>query len=78
MRLADVLAHSRRVLEGLTLAELEAKRESSRDGREYSVAWCLAHVLKHTALHLRHMQLKVSFGSNTEALPHRLQVLQCN
>jgi uncharacterized damage-inducible protein DinB len=57
MRLTEVLAHSRLVLEGLTLADLETKRISSRDGREYSVAWCLAHALEHTALHLGHMQL---------------------
>ena len=56
-RLANAFDHSRRVLEGLTLADLEATRISPRDGRPFSVAWCLAHALEHTALHLGHMQV---------------------
>ena len=56
-RLAETLAHSRAVLEGLPLADLEATRVSPRDGREFSVAWCLAHALEHTALHLGHAQI---------------------
>jgi len=56
-RLTGALEHSQRVLEDLTLADLEASRVSPRDGRQFSVAWCLAHALEHTALHLGHMQL---------------------
>jgi uncharacterized damage-inducible protein DinB len=56
-RLANAFDHSRRVLEGLTPADLEATRISPRDGRTFSVAWCLAHALEHTALHLGHMQV---------------------
>lgn len=56
-RLAGSLEHSQRVLEGLTLSDLEALRVSPRDGRQFSAAWCLAHALEHTALHLGHMQL---------------------
>jgi len=56
-RLEAVLAHSRTVLERLTLAELEAKRSNPRDGREYTVAWAVFHALEHTALHLGQMQL---------------------
>jgi len=56
-RLAKTLAHSQAVLEGLTLPDLEAARVSPRDGRTFTVAWCLAHALEHTALHLGHMQI---------------------
>jgi uncharacterized damage-inducible protein DinB len=56
-QLVGALEHSQRVLEGLTLSDLEAPRVSPRDGRQFSVAWCLAHALEHTALHLGHMQL---------------------
>jgi class 3 adenylate cyclase len=56
-RLADALAHSRGVLEELTLEDLEAVRVSPRDGREFSVAWALAHALEHTAIHVGHAQL---------------------
>ena len=56
-RLATVSAYVRGVLEQLTLPELEAVRTSPRDGREFSVAWCLAHALEHMAIHLGHIQI---------------------
>jgi uncharacterized damage-inducible protein DinB len=56
-RLEAALAHTRTVLEELTLADLEARRVSTRDGREVTVAWSLAHTLEHTALHLGHAQI---------------------
>jgi len=56
-RLDAALAHSRAVLEGLTLSDLDALRPSSRDGREYTIAWALAHALGHTAVHVGHMQI---------------------
>lgn len=56
-RLEAALAHSRTVLERLTLAELEVKRTNPGDGRQYTVAWALFHTLEHTALHLGQMQL---------------------
>ena len=51
------LAHSRAVLEGLDPADLEGLRVSPRNGRQVTVAWCLAHALEHTALHLGHMEI---------------------
>jgi len=51
------LAHSRAVLEGLEPADLETLRISPRNGRQVTVAWCLAHALEHTALHLGHMEI---------------------
>jgi uncharacterized damage-inducible protein DinB len=56
-RLDAALAHSRSVLEQLTLANLDEQRLASRAGREVTVAWALAHALEHTATHLGHMQL---------------------
>jgi len=51
------LAHSRAVLEQLEPADLERLRVSPRNGRQVTVAWCLAHALEHTALHLGHMEI---------------------
>jgi hypothetical protein len=56
-RLYGCSAYVRGVLESLTLQDLEVKRVSPRDGREFSVAWCLAHALEHTAIHLGHIQI---------------------
>ena len=55
--LAAALAHSQAVLEELTLPDLEATYVSPRDERQFTGAWCLAHALEHTALHLGHMQI---------------------
>jgi uncharacterized damage-inducible protein DinB len=55
--LTDALDHSQHVIAGLTPDELEETRVSSRDGRPFTVSWCLAHALEHMALHLGHMQL---------------------
>ncbi len=55
--LGRTLAHSRAVLEGLGLADLEELRVSPHNGRQVTVAWCLAHALEHTALHLGHMEI---------------------
>jgi uncharacterized damage-inducible protein DinB len=41
----------------LTLQELDATRSVPRNGRSVSVGWALCHVLKHTSLHLGHMQI---------------------
>ena len=55
--LADVLAHSRNVLENLTLQDLERSFISPRGGRRFTVAWALAHALEHMAIHLGQMRL---------------------
>jgi hypothetical protein len=56
-RLTDTLAHSRSVLEKLTLDDLATPCRSPRDGGEFTVAWALAHALEHTAIHLGHIQI---------------------
>jgi uncharacterized damage-inducible protein DinB len=55
--LTDTLIHSRGVLERLALEDLAVMRLSVRNNQEYSVAWCLAHALEHTGLHLGHIQV---------------------
>jgi len=45
------------VLTKYELEELNKKRTSPRNGREVSVGWALSHALKHTALHVGHIQI---------------------
>ena len=56
-RLSDNEDYIRKALEPLALKELEQTRISPRNGRSVTVGWALCHVLKHTALHLGHMQI---------------------
>ncbi len=56
-RLAEVLAHSRSVLERLSLNDLDAERTSERDGRTMTVAEALFHALEHTGLHTGQIQI---------------------
>ncbi len=51
------LAHSRSVLERLSVQDLTATRVSARDGRDCTVMWALLHALEHTALHLGQVQI---------------------
>jgi len=55
--LDETLAHTRGALEELTLQDLDTLRVSPRNGREFTVAWALAHALEHTALHAGHAQI---------------------
>lgn len=55
--LAQVLTNSRSTLVQVTLEMMEDTRVSPFDQREVTVAWCLAHALEHTALHLGQMQI---------------------
>jgi uncharacterized damage-inducible protein DinB len=41
----------------LSMADLEAVRLSPRNAKSFTVGWCLAHALEHTALHTGHIQL---------------------
>ena len=56
--LDETLAHSRAVLEAITLADLDTAYESAlHNGRSFRVAWSLAHNLEHVAIHLGHAQI---------------------
>jgi uncharacterized damage-inducible protein DinB len=56
-RLQDNVEYARKVLENLTVQDLEMTRVSARDGRAFTVAWALLHALEHTTLHLGQIQL---------------------
>jgi len=56
-RLDAALAHSRAVLDRLTLADLEAARVAGRDNRQVTIAWALTHALEHTGTHVGHIQI---------------------
>jgi uncharacterized damage-inducible protein DinB len=55
--LSDNEKYIRKVLEPFALQELDALRTSPRNARSVTVGWALCHVLKHTSLHLGHMQI---------------------
>jgi hypothetical protein len=56
-RLSENEDFIQKTLEPLTLPDLEQPRTSPRNGRSITAGWALCHVLKHTALHLGHMQI---------------------
>jgi len=56
-RLQESWSYVAKALENLDLNDLETKRRSPRDDREVSVTWALEHGLKHTAVHLGHIQI---------------------
>ncbi len=56
-QLSDNEAYFQKALEPLPLQELEASRTSPRNGQSVTVGWVLCYVMKHTALHLGHMQI---------------------
>jgi len=56
-RLHESWSYGAQVLENLDLNDLETKRRSSRNDRDVSVTWALEHALKHTAVHLGHIQI---------------------
>jgi uncharacterized damage-inducible protein DinB len=56
-RLNNIENYAEKALEKFSLQELDGKRISPRNGREVTVGWALCHVLKHTALHVGHIQI---------------------
>ena len=56
-RLSNNEDYFQKALGLLALQELEEQRTSLRNGRSVTVGWALCHALKHTALHLGHMQI---------------------
>jgi uncharacterized damage-inducible protein DinB len=56
-RLQTATDYARRILDGLTLEDLEAMRTVPRDGSQRSVGSCLLTVATHTAMHAGHIQL---------------------
>jgi uncharacterized damage-inducible protein DinB len=56
-KLGDIEKYVQKRLEDLPLQALEEKRISPRNGREVSVGWAVCHAMKHTALHVGHIQV---------------------
>lgn len=56
-RLMDNITYARKMLDKLTVQDLEAERTSPRDGEKGTVAWALIHALEHMTNHLGHIQL---------------------
>src|SRR5687767_9370994 len=50
-RLADNLEYARNTLNKFTVEDLQTTRESSRNGRTFTVGWALLHALEHVTLH---------------------------
>ena len=55
--LQESLTYVGDVLENFDLGDLETARISPRNDQEVTVAWALDHALKHTAIHLGHLQI---------------------
>lgn len=56
-KLCEIENYVENILETFTLQELDEKRISPRNRREVTVGWALCHALKHTSLHLGHIQI---------------------
>jgi len=67
-RLSENEEYIRQALEPFSLQELDTMRTSPRNGRSVSVGWALCHVLKHTALHLGHMQITRQLWQQRESV----------
>jgi uncharacterized damage-inducible protein DinB len=67
-RLSETEIYLQKVLESLSLPALDKKRVSPRNGREVTVGWALGHALKHTALHVGHLQIARQLWGQKQAL----------
>jgi uncharacterized damage-inducible protein DinB len=66
-RLDEAYQYIESVIAGMKLPDLIEPRISPRDGRQVTVGWSMLHVLKHTALHLGHIEyLRHSWLMKTE------------
>jgi uncharacterized damage-inducible protein DinB len=63
--LHDTGIETKKVLENLTEATLNASREVRQ--HTFPVRWCILHVLDHAALHLGHMELTFQLWQNRPA-----------
>jgi hypothetical protein len=48
---------ARQALTSLSIKDLETLRHSPRNDKTFSVGWCVAHALEHSAIHTGHIQL---------------------
>ena len=62
--LDESMAFGRTVLGKFDFESLAATRESPRNGKLIAVGWSLGHTLKHTAIHLGHIQITRELWEN--------------
>jgi uncharacterized damage-inducible protein DinB len=67
-KLVEIETYLQKALETLPLQELEAERISPRNGRVMTVGWALGHALKHTALHVGHIQMTRQLWEQQQSL----------
>ena len=56
-KLSEIEQYIEKTLETFALQALDEQRISPRNGREVTVGWALCHALKHTSLHLGHIEI---------------------
>jgi uncharacterized damage-inducible protein DinB len=56
-KLGEIENYIEKALEPLVLQDLDEQRISPRNGRAVTLGWALCHALKHTALHVGHIQI---------------------
>ncbi len=56
-RVVSTEEFTRQALTSLSIKDLETLRQSPRNHKTFTVGWCLAHVLEHSAIHTGHIQL---------------------
>ena len=70
-KLSEIENYIQKVLETFILQELDEKRISPRNGREVTVGWALCHALKHTALHVGHIQITRQLWEQYQSMQDR-------
>ncbi|MFL7891329.1 MAG: DinB family protein [Anaerolineales bacterium] len=66
-KLNESLGYAELVLGKLDTNDLGASRIDPRNGQEVTLAWALDHTLKHTAIHLGHIQLTKQLWENSKS-----------
>ncbi|MGZ6346381.1 MAG: DinB family protein [Anaerolineales bacterium] len=56
-RVASAEKFAQQALASLSIKDLETNRQSPRNKKTFTVGWCLAHALEHSAIHTGHIQL---------------------
>jgi len=56
-RVVSAEGFARQALTSLLMKDLETVRHSPRNDKTFTVGWCLAHALEHSAIHTGHIQL---------------------
>jgi len=66
-RLADLDAYEAAVFDNLRLRDLDTWKVSPRDGRKVTIAYALLHAMRHTSVHLGHIEVLVQQWKQKQA-----------